>query len=183
MKKLILALLLTIAPSLAFAQSAQRNPCYYPTSTSLGCVPVSVLTPLPVTPTVAATAPLPVAPSAYPSGATAITASSGNVAAATATATLPAVANQTTYLCGAIITSAGSTAASVVSPTITNIISGTMTFTYASIAGATLANQSLIIPFRPCIPASAVNTTIAVTLPSLGAGNTNATVSAWGYQQ
>lgn len=114
--------------------------------------------------------------------ATPITASSGNVAAATATATLAAAAGKTTYICGFSITSAGSTAAAVVSPTITNVITGTMTFTYASVAGATLANQPLIVPFNPCVPANAANTTIPVALPSLGAGNTNATVSAWGYQ-
>jgi hypothetical protein len=27
------------------------------------------------------------------------------------------------------------------------------------------------------------NTTIVVSMPSLGSGNTNATVSAWGYQR
>lgn len=114
--------------------------------------------------------------------ATPITANSGNVAAATATATLAAAAGKTTYICGFSITSAGSTAAAVVSPTITNTITGTLTFTYASVAGATLANQPLIVPFNPCVPANAANTAIPVSLPSLGAGNTNTTVNAWGFQ-
>lgn len=120
--------------------------------------------------------------SQYPSGATPITAASGNVAAGTATATLAAVAAKTTFICGFSITSAGSTAAAVVSPTVTGTITGTLTFTYVSVAGVTLANQPLVVPFSPCVPASAVNTTIPVALPSLGAGNTNATVNAWGYQ-
>jgi hypothetical protein len=114
---------------------------------------------------------------------TQITASSGNVAAATATATLPAAVGKVTYICGFSITSAGSTGAAVVSPTITNMITGTMTFTYASVAGVTLANPPLIVPFTPCLPAATPNTTIPVSMPSLGAGNTNATVSAWGYQR
>jgi hypothetical protein len=114
--------------------------------------------------------------------ATPITASSGNVAAATATATLAASAGKTTYICGFAITSAGSTAAAVVSPTVTNTITGTLTFTYATVAGATLANQPLIVPFTPCVPANAANTTIPVSMPSLGTGNTNTTVDAWGYQ-
>lgn len=114
--------------------------------------------------------------------ATPVTANSGNVAAATATATLPAVAGKTTYICGFTITSAGSTAAAVVNPTVTNTMTGTLTFTYASVAGGTVANQSLIVPFNPCIPANAVNTTIPVSLPSLGTGNTNTTVNAWGFQ-
>ncbi len=112
-----------------------------------------------------------------------ITASSGNVAAAVATATLAAATGKVTYICGFMVTSAGSTAAAVVSGTITNVITGTMTFTYTSVAGATLANQPLVVPFGTCIPAANPNTTIPVSLPSLGAGNTNATVSAWGYQR
>lgn len=112
-----------------------------------------------------------------------ITASSGNVAAGVAAATLAAATGKVTYICGFAITSAGSTGAAVVSPTVTNIITGTMTFTYASVAGVTLGNQSLIVPFSPCMPATAPNTTIVVSLPSLGAGNTNSSVNAWGYQR
>lgn len=112
-----------------------------------------------------------------------ITASSGNVAAGVATATLAAATGKVTYICGFSITSAGSTAAAVVSPTVANVITGTMTFTYASVAGATLANQHLTVPFTPCISANAPNTTVPVSMPSLGAGNTNTTVNAWGYQR
>src|SRR6266567_4522675 len=113
-----------------------------------------------------------------------ITASSGNVAAATATATLAAATGKVTYICGFAITSAGSTAAAVVSPTVANVITGTLTFTYTTVAGVTLANAPLIVPFTTrCIPANAPNTAIVVSVPSLGAGNTNTTVSAWGYQR
>jgi hypothetical protein len=111
-----------------------------------------------------------------------VTASSGNVAAGTATATLPATQGRFTYICGFSITSSGSTGALVVSPTVTNVIGGTMTYTYTSVAGVTLANAPLEVTFTPCIPSTAVNTTIPVSMPTLGAGNTNATVSAWGYQ-
>lgn len=120
--------------------------------------------------------------SQYPVGATAITASSANVANASAVATLAGVSAKTTYICGANITSAGSTAAAVVTPTIVGTITGTLNFTYATVAGATLANAPYIVKFAPCVPASAVNTAIVVTLPALGAGNTNATVNAHGYQ-
>ena len=108
--------------------------------------------------------------------------SSGNVAAATATATLAAVAGKTTYITGFSITGAGATAASVVNPTITGLLGGTQTYTLAVTAGATLANTPLNVFFDPAIPASAVNTAIVVSCPSLGAGNTNNTVNAWGYQ-
>lgn len=132
--------------------------------------------------------PSPVTLPPYPVNATTgvaaapVTANSGNVAAGVATATLPAAAGKTTYICGFTITSAGSTGAAVVSPTITNTITGTLTFTYTSVAGATLANAPLIVPFNPCVPANAANTTIPVSMPSLGAGNTNTTVNAWGFQ-
>lgn len=115
-------------------------------------------------------------------GATSISASSGNVAAATATATLAAVAGKTTHICGFSITSTGSTAAAVVSPTVANLIGGTMTYTYASVAGVTLSNAHLTVAFNTCVPANATGTTIPVSMPSLGAGNTNATVNAWGFQ-
>lgn len=120
--------------------------------------------------------------SAYPAGATAITASSANVANASAVATLSGVALKTTYICGANITSGGSTAAALVTPTVVGTITGTLNFTYATVAGATLGNTPLTLRFSPCVPASAVNTAIVVTLPALGAGNTNATVNAHGYQ-
>lgn len=112
-----------------------------------------------------------------------ITASSGNVAAATATATLAAATGKVTSICGFAITSAGSTGAAIVSPTVTGVITGTMTFTYATVAGVTLGNQPLIVPFTPCVSANAPNTAIVVSMPTLGTGNTNATVSAWGYQR
>jgi hypothetical protein len=119
----------------------------------------------------------------YPPASTPITASSGNVAAAAATATLAGAANVTTYITGFEFTSAGSTAAAVVTITITGTVSGTLSYTYASVAGATLANQPLIVQFSPPIPASAANTSIVVSCPSLGAGNTNATMVAHGYRR
>jgi hypothetical protein len=57
-----------------------------------------------------------------------------------------------------------------------------MTFIYPVVAGATLKNGDLHITFNPPLPASADNTAIVLTLPSLGAGNTNAAVNVWGFQ-
>jgi hypothetical protein len=123
-----------------------------------------------------------IAPNEYPQGATALTASSGNVAAATATATLAGATDKTTYVCGFTITSTGATAAAVVNATLTGVVTGTMTFTYAAVAGATVANQPLVVSFSHCIPASAINTAIVLSLPSLGTGNTNAAVNLWGFR-
>lgn len=117
-----------------------------------------------------------------PTSATFITAASGNVANAAAVATLAAAAGKTTYICGFTLTGAGATAALVVNATVANVITGTMTYTFGAVAGAAVMSSPVIVSFDRCIPANAANTTIVVTLPALGAGNTNAAATAWGYQ-
>lgn len=125
---------------------------------------------------------LPQGTPSYPANATAITAASGNVAAATADATLAAVAGKTTYIAGFSITGAGATAALPVTVTVTGTITGTLSYTYVAVAGAQLANTPLHVRFDPPIPASATNTTIVVSCPTLGAGNTHNAAVAHGYQ-
>jgi hypothetical protein len=120
--------------------------------------------------------------SPMPSGATGVTGSSGNVAAGSAVATLAAVAGKTTYIAGFSVTAAGATAASVVTATVAGVITGTLSYTVSVPAGVTTGITPLIVKYVPPIQASAVNTAIVVTLPSLGAGNTNATVVAHGFQ-
>ena len=112
-----------------------------------------------------------------------IAASSGNVANAPAEATLVGAAGVTNYLSGLAITGSGATAASVVTATVTGLADGTLDFTVPVPAGVDLGITPLIIPFNPPLPASAADTKVTVTLPALGAGNTNAAVSAWGFQQ
>jgi hypothetical protein len=111
-----------------------------------------------------------------------VSSSSGNVAAATATATLPASQGRYTYICGFAATGGGATAAAIVNITVTNITGGTMTYTFSASAGVTVTDTPVIVNFTPCIPSATVNSTVVVSLPSLGAGNTNAAVNAWGYQ-
>jgi hypothetical protein len=116
-------------------------------------------------------------------GGTAVSASSGNVANASAVATLAAVAAKTNYITGLTITAAGATAAGVVTATITGLLGGTLSYTFAVPAGATLGATPLVLNFIPPHPASAVNTAIVATLPALGAGNTNAVVNVRGIQK
>ena len=116
------------------------------------------------------------------SSAAKLTNSSGNVAAATATATMAAANGLLNYVCGFSITGAGATGASVINPTLTGLNGGTITYTMAIVAGATLAQPQLDLRFSPCQPATALNTAITLTVPSFGAGNTNATVSIYGYR-
>lgn len=119
----------------------------------------------------------------YTSAQTPITAASGNVAAGVATATLAAAGGKLTYITGFEITSDGATVGVCVNPTVVGVVTGTMTYTYCAPAGALLAATPLIVEFPQPIPSSAVNTAVAVSLPSLGTGSTNATVTAHGYQE
>lgn len=101
-----------------------------------------------------------------------VTGSSGDVAAATATATLPAIQNAVTKICGFTVTGEGATAASNVAITVANV-NQTTTFDLAVPVGATVALPPTVYQFFPCIPASAPNQTITVSMPSLGTGNTD----------
>ena len=123
-----------------------------------------------------------VAPTPYPSAATPETASSGNQANANAVATLAASSGKTTYITGFEITATGATSAGVVTVTVAGVITGTMSYTFAVPAGVSVGCTPLIVEFPYPIPASATNTTIVVTLPALGSGNTNATTVAHGFQ-
>lgn len=118
----------------------------------------------------------------FPGAAVPILASSGNVANAVAAATLSAAAAKTTYISGFEITGGGATAASLVLATITGLLGGTATYTVAAVAGAALGNVPLMVELNPALPASAVNTAIVVSVPALGAGNTNSCVVAHGFQ-
>jgi hypothetical protein len=120
--------------------------------------------------------------SEYPIGATPITASSGNKANAIATATLAASSGVTTYITGFEVTGSGATLGLPVIVTVSNIITGTMSYIYGAIAGVLTNNTPLIIQFTKAIPANATNTTIVVSCPALGLGNTNNVVNAHGYQ-
>lgn len=118
---------------------------------------------------------------AYPAGVTPLTASSGNVAAATATATLAASPTTTAYITGFIVTSGGSTGAAVVNVTVVGVLGGTMTFNYGTLAGVTAINAPLVVQFPNAVPASALDTSIVVSMPTLGTGNTHAAIVAFGY--
>ena len=106
---------------------------------------------------------------------------SGNVANAIASATIPAVSGKLSYLTGFEVTGAGATAGSVVLLTITGIQGGTATHVITVPTGATVGVTPLQISYARPVPASAVNTAIVVSLPALGAGNTNAAVVARGF--
>lgn len=116
-----------------------------------------------------------------PASATLVTITSGNVAAAVANAVLPAVAGKTNYLTGFEVTGSGATAGLPVAVSIFGLLGGTITYTYTAAVGVLVSNVPLIVEFGVPIPASAVNTAIQISCPSLGAGNTNNVANIHGY--
>jgi hypothetical protein len=121
--------------------------------------------------------------SSYPSGATPAANSSANVANATAAATLPAVAGKTNYVTGVTVTGAGATAGLPVTVTLTGVVGGPLNFTYSASVGALLANQPLVVPFTPPLPATGPNVAVTVSCPALGVGATNNTATITGFTQ
>jgi hypothetical protein len=113
---------------------------------------------------------------------TAVTASSTGGAQAN-NCTLPGAAGKTTYITGFEVTGAGATGAGVITVTVTGTISGTLNYSLAIPAGASVGVTPLIVEFPEAIPASGANTAIVVNVPSFGAGNTNASAVAHGFQQ
>jgi hypothetical protein len=97
--------------------------------------------------------------------------------------TLAGAAGKTTYLTGFEVTGAGATGASVITITVTGTISGTLNYSLAIPAGASAGVTPLIVEFAEPIAASGANTAIVLNVPSFGAGNTNASAVAHGFQQ
>lgn len=115
--------------------------------------------------------------SQYPAGSTPVTASATGTTAAT-TATLATGASITTYLCGFSIR-ANATAAATANSTVTGTITGTLNFTQWTAPNASGIGITEMI-FNPCVPASAVNTGIAVISAAPGTGGVVSS-TAWGY--
>ena len=92
-------------------------------------------------------------------------------------------AQQFTYLTGFEATAGGATVGACVNLTITGLLGGTATYTVCAPTGVTVMGTPLVVPFIPKLSSSAINTAIVVSMPGLGAGNTNATVVAHGYAE
>jgi hypothetical protein len=119
----------------------------------------------------------------FPFGATPVGNAFSGADTATAAATLPAAAGKFTYICGFTVSGLGATSATPVSVSVATLTgSVTPNYSYVFAAGAAVLNTFLNVTYSPCVPASAVNSTIAVTVPG-AAGNTATQINAWGYQQ
>lgn len=117
--------------------------------------------------------------------------SSGVVGSAgAASAVLPGAAGLTTYISGFDITGLGATSVGNVTVTVTGLQTqtGTLSFSINVPAGATVPlnattpNGGYAFRFPEPLPASAQNSAITVSVPSLGSGNTVSCVTAYGYQ-
>lgn len=115
----------------------------------------------------------------FPAGATPIT--SGPIIGTTGAifGQLAAAGGRTTYICGYMVTSQATAAATSITASITGTITGQLDIILPVAALPAVATTSQT--FSPCIPASAVNTSISVNVPAPGAGG-NQAVYAWGYQ-
>jgi hypothetical protein len=125
----------------------------------------------------------------YPTGetgkpATPVNASSGVVAAGAAVATLAAGgANVMTYISGFEWTGTGQTGGpTIATVVVSGLLGGNLTYNIVSPTGVTVGIAPLIVTFDPPLQASALNTAIVVTASTLGAGSTNSTTNAHGYQ-
>lgn len=117
-----------------------------------------------------------------PAGSTALITGSGIVSAAIAAATLAAASSKTTYITGFDITAGGATAGVSVDLAVSGLLGGTIHYSYTTPVGATVPAPVMSLRFPAPVPASAANTAIVVTLPSLGTGNLSAAVVAYGFQ-
>jgi hypothetical protein len=101
-------------------------------------------------------------------------------------ATLAAVAGKTQWIEGFDLGGLGATAAQAIKVTIAGLLGGSIVLKASVGAGVTLKafqNDQFVVRFPEPLPASAVNTAITVTVAAYGAGNTDASVVAYGFQK
>ena len=111
-------------------------------------------------------------------------AASQNGTTGAVSATLATAANKLTYISGFEVTFSNPTAATTITVTVTNTVGGPLNYAQQVLAAcaAVPPPPPLIVKFMPPIPASALNTAIAVNVPALGAGAPGVSVAAHGFQ-
>lgn len=101
------------------------------------------------------------------------------------TVTLPAGGvGVTTWVTGFEVTGMGATAQATLDVTLGGVSGAPLHYVLLVPAGVTTEVDGLTVELAaPGIPANAANTAITLTVPSFGAGNTNAAATIHGYQQ
>jgi hypothetical protein len=97
---------------------------------------------------------------------------------ATATATINAVAGQSIWLAGLLISGEGATAAAGVTATLTGLVGGTVNIAVGVPSGA--GNLSQLATFDPPLQ-GLPNTAIVLTVPAFGAGSNIQGAMLWGW--
>ena len=99
-------------------------------------------------------------------------------------ASLAATAGKTQYIEGFDITGGGATAASVIEGSLAGVVGGPLKYEIPILAGVTgpmNAQGGVFVRFPEPLPATGQNVAITLTVPSFGAGNTNASVVVYGF--
>lgn len=118
---------------------------------------------------------------AFPAGATPV-AAAGSTNANPLNLSLPGAPTKTTYITGLEIFGLGATAATIAAATVTGVLGGTMTILIGVPAGTSTETVPKVLQFNPPLPANAVNTAIALSVPSFGAGNQGVSAALRGFQ-
>lgn len=114
----------------------------------------------------------------YPVNATPV-ASAATFTATTNSVALAAQSGKRNYACGFTITSGGTTTAVVGTSTLVGTAGTTLQFAYVFVSSG---QGALGVVFSPCIPASATNTTLTLSI-SQGSTGTIGALNVWGYRQ
>lgn len=184
MRRTLFALLATGAlVAIAWAQANNSNTWQTPGNQTVGgavqlCPRAADNVAVPCTSAAAAAG---TAGAGFPPGATPINAAAGGTTGATA-ATLAAAAGKFTYICGFSISHGSATGAVTAGDTVTGIPTSMTWVTGVPATAAGTTAPTYTINFSPCIPSSAVNTSIVVTSGANGAGGVNNFSNAWGFQ-
>ena len=99
------------------------------------------------------------------------------------TCTQAASAGKTNYCTGFEVTGSGATAASAITVTLASGGTTVANYTVTVPAGATAATPNLIVTFNPPLVGLAPGQNMVLTVPSFGAGNTNASATLHGFTQ
>jgi hypothetical protein len=107
----------------------------------------------------------------------------GTAAAAAITLTQPAVAGKINFVTGIIISGGGATAASIITVTLASGGTTILSLNIAVPAGVTGGIIPIVISFDTPVAGLGANQNMVLTVPSFGAGNTNAAAFLQGFTQ
>jgi hypothetical protein len=111
-----------------------------------------------------------------------VTQTGANTAGASVTYTPPS-SNRLTYVCGFEVSGTGATAATAAAVTLGALVGNiTSNYTYGYALGAGVGNIPLAVSFNPCVPANAAGAIVTLSVGG-AAGNTNDSITMWGYNQ